>query len=191
MTSATYSLTASTTGTALNIAFTSGGTYTLTAGFRLPNGSTHTYSKTVTVKPVPATPAVIRDPRSVEAPGCYIVFSVLDPQSGVSYEWDVVQGNTMWASTDFIYVYCPYEAFPVPSYPWYLIVKCRAYVDGCYSPWNSGNYEFMDYSIGYNQNRLRDSIHDSLTVDRDRIPSVIRKETIRPVELKAPAGDAF
>lgn len=145
VTPSTHAITGGTNNRTLTVSFATGGTYTVAANFTLPGNVAYSATKTVDLSPpAPAVPYFAVD-TSNEQPGGFVLFTVSNPQSGVTYEWDIVQGEEMYNSGSWLRVYCPEEPFDVPSYKGYLIVRCRALRNGVYSAWSQSHFEYLDY----------------------------------------------
>jgi hypothetical protein len=148
-------------GRSLTVRFAGCKSYTLTANFTLPNGSTHSTSKTVSVVPGFSV--------AVASPPTSVTYAVTNPTPGVKYEWEI--NNTVYTdrlpyrtsvmtidSTPAVYFTGDNLQLsgPAPTNEarssmqrlavtptrgaLYLGVRCRALENGTASAWTEVNY---------------------------------------------------
>ncbi|MDR1670891.1 MAG: S8 family serine peptidase [Alistipes sp.] len=151
VTGSTYTITGGLNNLQLTIKFTGFGTYILKANFRLPDGSTYSATKAVTVS---YSPVITPSKTSVMRMNDSVLFTVTNPVTDATYDWEingVVCTTPHWQyHTSVMTVFgdgSPGGGVPdildnlsaalqnASAAPGQLTVRCRAKLNGISSEW--------------------------------------------------------
>ena len=126
----------------LTIKFTAYGTYTLTANFRLPDGSNYSPTKTVTMAPPPPPAPIISADKSSVRQGDYVTFTVNSPQTGTTYQWEI--NGTIEPNWTAHYITTNrngslLDPFSIQPYVinGFISARCRTVSGTIFSPWSN------------------------------------------------------